>query len=40
MSNWFRLWLENADAFFYWLDSVRKRSQEFKAKISHAERRK
>jgi hypothetical protein len=30
IANWFRIWLENPDAFFDWLD-VRKQSPEFRA---------
>lgn len=36
IANWFRIWLENPDAFFDWLD-VRKKSPEFHAKFPHAE---
>jgi len=36
IANWFRIWLENPDAFFDWLD-VRKQSPEFRAKFPHAE---
>ena len=32
IANWFRIWLENPDAFFDWLD-VRKQSSEFRAKF-------
>jgi hypothetical protein len=36
IANWFRIWLENPDAFFDWLD-VRKQAPEFRAKFPHAE---
>jgi len=36
IANWFRIWLENPDAFFDWLD-VRKQSPEFRAKFPRAE---
>jgi len=36
MANWFRIWLENPDAFFNWLE-VRKQSPEFKTKFPNAE---
>ena len=32
IANWFRIWLENPDAFFDWLD-VRKQSPEYRAKF-------
>ena len=32
IANWFRIWLENPDAFFDWLD-VRKQSPEFRKKF-------
>jgi len=32
IANWFRIWLENPDAFFDWLD-VRKQSPEFQKKF-------
>src|SRR5262245_172173 len=35
IANWFRIWLENPDAFFDWLD-VRKQSAEFRAKFPEA----
>jgi len=37
IANWFRIWLENPDAFFDWLD-VRKLSPEFRAKFPEAEK--
>jgi hypothetical protein len=36
IANWFRIWLENPDAFFDWLD-VRKQSPDFNAKFPQAE---
>ncbi len=36
IANWFRIWLENPDAFFDWLD-VRKQSPEFVAKFPQIE---
>jgi hypothetical protein len=36
ISGWFRIWLENPDVFFDWLD-VRKQSAEFKGKFPQAE---
>ena len=36
IANWFRIWLENPDAFFDWLD-VRKQSAEFRAKFPQVE---
>ena len=36
IANWFRIWLENPDAFFDWLD-VRKQAPDFKAKFPQAE---
>ena len=33
--NWFRIWLENPDAFFDWLD-LRKQSPEFQSKFPQA----
>ncbi|HVO57941.1 MAG TPA: hypothetical protein VMT51_09625 [Dongiaceae bacterium] len=35
ITNWFRVWLENPDAFFDWLE-VRKQAPEFLAKFPHA----
>ena len=35
IANWFRIWLENPDAFFDWLD-LRKQSPEFKSKFPQA----
>lgn len=34
IANWFRIWLENPDAFFDWLD-LRKQTPEFRAKFPH-----
>ncbi len=36
IANWFRVWLENPDAFFNWVE-VRKESPEFRAKFPAAE---
>jgi hypothetical protein len=36
IANWFRIWLENPDAFFDWVE-VRKQSPEFRAKFPQAE---
>lgn len=36
IANWFRIWLENPDAFFDWLD-VRKQSPDFRAKFPAVE---
>src|SRR5499427_7556770 len=36
IANWFRIWLENPDAFFDWVE-VRKQSPEFRAKFPGAE---
>jgi hypothetical protein len=36
IASWFRIWLENPDAFFNWLE-VRKQSPEFRAKFPEAE---
>jgi hypothetical protein len=36
IASWFRIWLENPDAFFDWLD-VRKQTPEFSAKFPKAE---
>jgi hypothetical protein len=36
IASWFRIWLENPDAFFDWLD-VRKRSPDFHEKFPKAE---
>jgi len=36
IANWFRIWLENPDAFFDWLD-LRKQSPEFRSRFPHAE---
>ena len=35
IANWFRIWLENPDAFFDWLD-LRKQSPEFQSKFPQA----
>jgi hypothetical protein len=35
IANWFRIWLENPDAFFDWLD-LRKQSIEFRTKFPRA----
>src|ERR1700730_18562672 len=35
IANWFRIWLENPDAFFDWLD-LRKQSPEFRSKFPQA----
>jgi hypothetical protein len=35
IANWFRIWLENPDAFFDWLD-LRKQSVEFRTKFPRA----
>jgi len=36
IANWFRIWLENPDAFFDWLE-VRKQSPDFRATFPHLE---
>jgi hypothetical protein len=36
IASWFRIWLENPDAFFDWLE-VRKQSPDFRAKFPEAE---
>jgi hypothetical protein len=36
IASWFRIWLENPDAFFDWLD-VRKQSPEYRTKFPEAE---
>jgi len=36
IAGWFRIWLENPDAFFDWVE-VRKRSPEFRSKFPEAE---
>lgn len=36
IASWFRIWLENPDAFFDWLD-VRKQTPEFREKFPEAE---
>jgi hypothetical protein len=36
IASWFRIWLENPDAFFDWLD-VRKQTPEFREKFPRAE---
>ena len=36
IANWFRVWLENPDAFFDWVE-VRKESPEFRARFPEAE---
>ena len=36
IANWFRLWLENPEPFFDWLE-VRKQSPEFREKFPHSE---
>jgi len=36
IANWFRIWLENPDAFFDWLD-VRKQSRDFREKFPQIE---
>ena len=36
IASWFRIWLENPDAFFEWVE-VRKQSPEFRAKFPHAD---
>jgi hypothetical protein len=36
IANWFRIWLENPDAFFDWLD-VRKESPDFREKFPKAD---
>lgn len=36
IANWFRIWLENPDAFFDWLD-VRKQSPDFRTKFPRVE---
>jgi hypothetical protein len=36
IASWFRIWLENPDAFFDWLE-VRKQAQDFRAKFPEAE---
>jgi len=36
IAGWFRIWLENPDAFFDWVE-VRKQSPEFRSKFPHAE---
>jgi hypothetical protein len=36
IANWFRIWLENPDAFFDWLD-VRKQTPEFREKFPELE---
>jgi hypothetical protein len=36
IANWFRIWLENPDAFFDWLE-VRKQAPDFRAKFPEAE---
>jgi hypothetical protein len=36
IANWFRVWLENPDAFFDWVE-VRKQSPEFRTKFPEAE---
>jgi hypothetical protein len=36
VANWFRIWLENPDAFFDWVD-VRKQSPEFRARFPESE---
>jgi hypothetical protein len=36
IASWFRIWLENPDAFFDWLD-VRKQTPEFRGKFPEAE---
>lgn len=36
IASWFRIWLENPEAFFDWLE-VRKQSPEFRAKFPEAE---
>jgi hypothetical protein len=35
IANWFRIWLENPDSFFDWLD-LRKQSPEFQSKFPQA----
>lgn len=36
IAGWFRVWLENPDAFFDWVE-VRKQSPEFRTKFPHAD---
>src|SRR5579863_6548532 len=36
IANWFRIWLENPDAFFDWLD-VRKQAPDFRARFPEVE---
>ena len=36
IANWFRIWLENPDAFFEWLE-VRKQTPEFREKFPNAD---
>ena len=36
IANWFRVWLENPDAFFNWLE-LRKQAPEFRARFPQAE---
>ncbi len=36
IANWFRIWLENPDAFFEWLE-VRKQTPEFREKFPKAD---